>query len=428
MQNPQGTKGCSTPTPNNLPTQDYTALIKTLQTQMEELRNENKELKHQIAALLATNKKSYSPVDTDEEEEIVNKETAWLLPKNKKRKATNSPEKNETVETSTNANPRQALKSQKPPPVILSNLTDYTTMSNSIKSKNIKFTTTLLNSNQLKINVNTENEYRELTKHMNETNQEWHSYENKQNRPIRVLAKNLHKTCSPAAIKDDLTTCNFKIMDVTPKYKRNYTNGKETATALTDMFILTFNNTEDIKKIFEIQYICNSKVKIEALRTSKLIPQCKKCQRFGHTQNYCQRAPVCVKCAGKHLTAECKKTDSAPPKCSNCSEPHPASYRGCIVAKELQKRRNNINKPKATPAPNQHRQNINTRTVNEHVTYAEVAGPNNVAQPIATEAQTLTQMMQNMMSTLNKLTERIDKIEINNAKISRQLPQWVKQT
>lgn len=49
----------------------------------------------------------------------------------------------------------------------------------------------------------------------------------------------------------------------------------------------------------------------------------------------------CVKCAGKHWSFNCniKEKNGGKIKCANCEEAHLASYRGCVVAKELQKRR-----------------------------------------------------------------------------------------
>ncbi|KAK9881317.1 hypothetical protein WA026_015443 [Henosepilachna vigintioctopunctata] len=38
---------------------------------------------------------------------------------------------------------------------------------------------------------------------------------------------------------------------------------------------------------------------------------------------------------------DCKKTENVQPKCVNCCKNHPANYRGCITAKELQKVRTN---------------------------------------------------------------------------------------
>lgn len=118
------------------------------------------------------------------------------------------------------------------------------------------------------------------------------------------------------------------------------------------LFVLSFQNKENIKKIYEIKEILGMKVDIESLRKSKLIPQCKKCQTYGHTQRFCNREPRCVKCAGKHLSRECKKTKLTQPKCANCSENHPANYRGCEVAKKFQAIRNDIDRKKLSkPAP-----------------------------------------------------------------------------
>lgn len=107
------------------------------------------------------------------------------------------------------------------------------------------------------------------------------------------------------------------------------------------MFILTFSAEEEIEKIYQIKNILGCRVEIEALKKSKLVPQCKQCQVHGHTQKYCNRQARCVKCAGKHHTTQCTKPQNVQPKCVHCGEPHPASYRGCTVAIELQ---NIINK------------------------------------------------------------------------------------
>ncbi|KAF5276561.1 hypothetical protein FQA39_LY18577 [Lamprigera yunnana] len=72
-----------------------------------------------------TVRKSYSPANLDEEDQLVARETDWPLPKsknNKKRKATVSPVKSrESPKKQTD----KTLKTVKPSPVILSNVDDY---------------------------------------------------------------------------------------------------------------------------------------------------------------------------------------------------------------------------------------------------------------------------------------------------------------
>ena len=195
---------------------------------------------------------------------------------------------------------------------------------------NKSFTIKLIGKDVYKINAEDGSDYRNITKIFSELTLPWHSYENKQTRQIRVMAKDLHHSCQPEGIIQDLKNQGLKVTNAFNKLKF------KTKEPL-NMFTLCFDSSEDIKKIYEIKTILNTVVKIEQLKTTNIIPQCKSCQGFMHTKNYCCKPPKCVKCAGNHLTSDCKKPDAEPPKCCNCGQNHPASYRGCEVAKSLQK-------------------------------------------------------------------------------------------
>lgn len=69
-------------------------------------------------------------------------------------------------------------------------------------------------------------------------------------------------------------------------------------------------------------------------KNNNLIPQCKRCQAFGHTQSYCRRDYACVKCAGKHATEKCTLKKDQKPKCVNYRDHHVTNYRGCHIAKD----------------------------------------------------------------------------------------------
>jgi hypothetical protein len=126
------------------------------------------------------------------------------------------------------------------------------------------------------------------------------------------MAKNLHYSCKPENIMKSLSDDGFKII-----MADNKSSWKEKLPL--NMFMLTSDNSEDIDKIYKITHILECKVEIQPIRGSKLIPQCKKCQAFGHIQKFCSKEPRCIKCAGRHITSEC-------PKCVNCGEGHPANY------------------------------------------------------------------------------------------------------
>lgn len=369
----------------------FEKMCEALQKQVDDLKSENQSLKE---ALMKNEKyndlqmeiETPSVIEFHTDEEELARETEWILSKNKKkntkkRKAESSPEMDislkcsKLVRESETLIPNQNKLAKKPklPPVILSNITDFNKVQNVMSSQNIKYEYKLLNNEQLSIKVTSENDYRSLTKAINEAKFEWHSYENKATRPCKVIARGLHPSCNPECILDDLKELGFKVLSVVNLTKKKQEKDRQVKNPL-PLFMIIFDHSEDIKKVFSITHIVKTKVKIEALRKQKdQIPQCKRCQRFEHTQAFCRREARCVKCAGSHLTIDCKSDRKETPKCSNCHEAHPANYRGCVVAKELQKRRSAKKKVEA-PKPNQ--QKMPTPMVVEGVSYTEVVKKN----------------------------------------------------
>ncbi|XP_033314127.1 putative uncharacterized protein DDB_G0289263 [Bombus bifarius] len=105
------------------------------------------------------------------------------------------------------------------------------------------------------------------------------------------------------------------------------------------LFLIELEPKNNNKEIFEVKKVLNTIITVEPLRHIKDIPQCMRCQKYGYTKNYCNRNPTCVKWAGKHLTMNCPHTGKTNYiNCYNCSGNHPASYKGCIVRKQLQRK------------------------------------------------------------------------------------------
>lgn len=401
------------------PRSDVVEKVKNLEEQLKAAQNEIKELKQLLRDQLSKN--NYSSVDSSEEEDLVAKETAWIMQKNRKRRIQHSPEEKQSksipkvIEGPKITEKPEGSKNKKPPPVVLGNVENYTEINKTLQANKLNFRANLMNNNQLKINVDNELEYRNLTGYLNNTKIEWHTYENKQTRPIRVMVRNLHPSCNPEDIKDELLSNNFMIIDVVNKTKKIKDKGITKQIPL-PLFLLSFANTEDIKKIYEIKYLCHMAVKIEAVRSNKLMPQCKRCQRYEHTQKFCKREPICVRCAGNHLTINCQMPKDKTPKCSNCAEAHPASYRGCLVAKELQKRRNNRNKPAITQT-NRERTFSSSKVVKE-ITYADLVKERTIEQPKqnSNDVLSMKQMMQSIIDKMNEFSTRLERMEMVNSR------------
>lgn len=335
---------------------------------------------------------------TDEEE--LSKETEWIRVRNtKKRKASNSPGEVQSIHRQRNK-PEESQTIRKPPPVIINKLEKYDTLVNHLTDKRINFQASMIAGGNIKINVKDEASYRNLTKTLNDTELEWYSFEDKQSRPLKVVVRKLHQTCQVMDILEDLKTKGYRIENVTQLLR-----GKDKT--LLPLFALSFSKEENVKKVYEIKEILHMKVTIEAFRKPKLIPQCKRCQEYGHTQNYCRREPRCVKCIGKHLTKDCKKSQNEEPKCVHCGEAHPANYRGCTTAVALQKLRN---KQTARTTPQNKIADIvnavqnQPREVNQMQTYAQIT-QSEPQQTTGNDPNPITNMLQILIGHMNKQEE-----------------------
>lgn len=399
---------------------------KKLQSLVEDLKSQVDILQQQLKCL-AENPKSdgtgametSSPraaprleFSTDEDE--LARETEWIRTKSrKKRKLNTSPTQDETIKVE-QVKPKKVIQ---PPPIIVDGIENYQNFHDFLAKhgKDNDFTIKMMSGDSVKVNAANDEVYRALTEALNIKKCLWHSYENKQDRPIRVMVKKLHHTCKPDRIMEDLGDKGFKILEAVNKLSWK-------TKAPLNMFMLTFANSEDINKIFKIQTVLGFKVEFQPLRTTKLVPQCKRCQAYGHTQRYCAKEPRCVKCTGKHLTKDCLKRADEKPKCIHCGAPHPANYRGCAIAKEIQLLRNkNTKKPnvvlhRSAPtgkqngsADNHPNTTVPIHTSTKRVSYAQATAKNLTNNAPIPENQ--NKKLDDILNLMMSFDERLKKIE-----------------
>jgi len=394
-----------------------------LESQLNIIKKQYTELQEKLAK--PESKDIQAEYHTDEEE--LAKETEWIRRKdrNHKRKRMDTsltpPQNKETVQSEDTKN--KGKKTPLPPPVVVDGIEKFNELYENLSSIITEFQIKIINNENIKINVKDGDCYRLLTKMLLDQNMSWYSYENKQNRPVKVIARGLHHTCKPELIIGHLQKRGFKALEAVNKLKW------KTKQPL-NMFMLTFHQNEDVNKIYGITDIMGFRVEIMPIKKSKLVPQCKRCQAYGHTQKYCAKEPRCVKCTGKHLTIDCTKPENAKPKCIHCGEEHPANYRGCIVAKEMQKIKINLVKKNSIPQkPEKTRQDANNirhekpkannsqlQTNNSSlVSYSQAtSGPTKgkfIAQPNNEQNNSTDQALQLILEKLNNQEKLFSKFE-----------------
>ena len=82
-------------------------------------------------------------------------------------------------------------------------------------------------------------------------------------------------------------------------------------------FIVSVARGPEVSKVRSITELCGLRVSVESYLAPKGPLQCRRCQRFGHTQRNCGYAPRCVACGGSHLSSGCS-TPRDQPACCGC--------------------------------------------------------------------------------------------------------------
>lgn len=316
-------------------------------------------------------------------------------------------------------------KVMKPPPIYVEKKGPIADLSQllSTEIEAEEYTTKTIDQRNVKINLESDDSYRKAVNVLQSKGMVFHTYENKQTRPFRVMAKGLDSSSDPNEIVTYLQAKGYKILRADIKL------AAKTKTPL-NMFILSFDRSENIDSIYKIREILRQIVTLCPMKGSKIIPQCKRCQEFGHTKNHCNKKPRCVKCAQGHLTANCTKAKEVRPTCANCGKDHPASYRGCEVAKQLKEKRKEITtkrrsdttarvqitRAQASSVPRPQVQGTTYASVSKNTDNIKSVGQkDDVLQVILQEIKSIKQSMDDRFADVARRINRIENRPITSA-------------
>ncbi|KAE9522663.1 hypothetical protein AGLY_016936 [Aphis glycines] len=222
-------------------------------------------------------------------------------------------------------------KVKPPPPIFISGLLDFPALRSRL-TELIGADSFFVKSNvnNLKIQTNNADSYRATIHFLKESKAEYHTYQAQDEKPFRVVIRNIHPSTPLAEI-------GIAIKEIGLFTVRNVSNvlNKTTKNKL-PIFFIDLEPAEINKEIFNITSLLNTKIKIEEPYKRRIIIQCTNCQAYGHSKSYCAHHPRCVKCAANHSTSTCTKPKDEPPACALCGGNHTANYRGCQVHKNLQ--------------------------------------------------------------------------------------------
>jgi len=161
----------------------------------------------------------------------------------------------------------------------------------------------------------------------------FHTFSLPEDRCVRLLVKNLGRHKPEDVVREEVESLGICVQGVLQL--RSGRRDREAAKAhpLTPHFIVTVARGPEMVKTRSPTELCIWRVSMETYVAPKGPLQCKRCQRFGHTQRYCSYEPRCVSCGEAHLSGKCS-TPQQQLKCCSCGGNHTANYRGCAKWKE----------------------------------------------------------------------------------------------
>jgi hypothetical protein len=153
-----------------------------------------------------------------------------------------------------------------PPPILIkSNINNYQQFCKAIKSLSTSPLEFLCEttSNSLKLVTSNSTSYRTVIRYLKEENVNFYIYQIHEDKPYRVIVRNLHPFTSIEFIKEELGNYGF--------LARNITNVicYQSKTPL-PLFFVDLQPAINNKNIFELKFLCYTNIRVEAPKIKKI--------------------------------------------------------------------------------------------------------------------------------------------------------------
>jgi len=145
----------------------------------------------------------------------------------------------------------------------------------------------------------------------------FHTFTLPEDRCPPLLVKNFDRGMTESVVREELETLGIDFQGVTQlrSGRRDQDPTKDRPT--NPHFIVSGARGPEVSRVRSITELCGLRVSMESYLAPKGPMQCKRCQRFGHTQRNCGYVPRCVACGGSHLSGGCSNPREQP-QCCGC--------------------------------------------------------------------------------------------------------------
>lgn len=212
----------------------------------------------------------------------------------------------------------------KVPPIIISNPLLWNDIRKTLSEAGISEFNCKANPESLNLRFQNLDDYNSMREIFKNKNYPFHTFSMKSVKRLKVVLKNMPADVTVQEIKNALLERGYPVLSV---YQLKKTVDRQKVPL--PIFYLELELGPDGESIYELKDLLNLKIKVEPYRRKKTPTQCHRCQRYGHTQNFCGHPARCVKCSLDQSSCDCKDKFIKNPKCALCGGGHVASFRGC---------------------------------------------------------------------------------------------------
>jgi hypothetical protein len=165
----------------------------------------------------------------------------------------------------------------KPPPIFISGVANIKPLIDLLVIAPVKYLVKTLSNEQVRVQPTESSIYISIIKALMEKNTEFHTYKPRQDRSFRVFVRNLHPSTEIQDIKRAIMEKGHEVTNIW-KAKQRSTN-RPLPLHFTDIKPHPTN-----KQIYQITTLLHTMVTVEAPHVKRAIPQCTRCQKYGHTK------------------------------------------------------------------------------------------------------------------------------------------------
>jgi hypothetical protein len=129
----------------------------------------------------------------------------------------------------------------------------------------------------------------------------FHNYSLPEDRCLRLLITNLEKRMPEGVVLEKLGSLGIHVQGLMQLRCGSQKQDPAKYRYPTPNFIVIVARGPELYRVRSLTELCGLRVSLETYVAPNCPVQCKRCQRFGHTQRNCGHAPRCVACGGYHL-------------------------------------------------------------------------------------------------------------------------------